>query len=335
MSYILNGAQTTVNVHLNSKDASYFNSLSNTQNSLPTSNFTYMLQNAISTNDPNNSILVKVESAEIPYSFYNVSSSLRNNKFDFQESGYSVQEIIIPEQNHTINTLISSISNSLNSASSANATYSLSYNQYTNKITFLSSISTDFTFDFSNNPNTGSILGFLPYEYTSEDTSLVSESVVNLNTVPFILIDSSFGAQGAQVSHINGNASILAKVPTNSPFNNEIFYKDSNNSGTNSLILRRDRIDKIELTLRDPYFNVIDLNSKNWSITLSFSFIDINNQSGIVNQQGQILNQINQTTRESLGEKNIELRKEQARVARESELKRENMLELINSGVKF
>lgn len=336
MAYQLSVDQSSIQLHLNSKDANYY--VGQTLNGVPsTADFVFLMDQYIAC-DPDVELTMSVEQCEVPFSFYNVSHAIHNNKFHFNETGHSQVMLTLSEGNYDADNLATDLSSMMTSNSSVAATYTVTYNERTNKLTFTSSVATVFKLEFVNHIHTGSLLGFLPSEYTSENNIIISETVVNVNSIPFIFVDSSFGNQGAITSVTNCSASILTKIQNNEPWNGMIFFANQNSSGT-AMILRRKRISSVRLTLRDPYFNIIDLNGKNWSITLTFNFIDPYASSNVPtnyigSRQDENGNQqfMKPLTLESINPKLLEWQRAQAKVYRKMELKKEKIAKMIASG---
>ncbi len=336
MAYQLSADQSSIQLHLNSKDANYY--VGQTLNGIPqTGSFVFLMDQYIAC-DPDVEITISVEQCEIPFSFYNVSHAINNNKFHFQETGHSQVLLTLSEGNYDAENLATDLSSMMTTNSNIGATYTVTYSERTNKLTFTSSSATVFKLEFINHIHTGSLLGFLPAEYSSSSNSITSETVVNVNSIPFIFVDSSFGNQGAITSVTNSGASILTKIQNNEPWNSMIFFANQNSSGT-AMILRRKRISSIRLTLRDPYFNVVDLNGKNWSITLTFNFIDPyatsnvpTNYIGSTQDENGVKQFMRPLTIESLNPKLLEWQRSQAKQYRQIELKKEKIAKMIASG---
>ena len=52
---------------------------------------------------------IEVISAEIPLSFYNISSALQNNTFNYTKTPSGTISLIIPDGNYTVDSLMSTI----------------------------------------------------------------------------------------------------------------------------------------------------------------------------------------------------------------------------------
>ena len=316
MSYLLNGQRASKTVYLDSRDATYYTSISG--NDIETGSFVYQIPEPITLEDPTNSIVVSVTSAEVPYSWYNVNRSFNNDVFGFQEepSGNN-HKINISQKNHSATSLANEIAASLTSRSDSNSTYSVVYDVHFNKLIFTNDSSQEFGLHFDIHPFTGLLLGFTPVNHSSTSASLSSNKVLNVNSSPNIYIDSNFLASEASIlSSIDGMSGVLAKIQVDKEPNNMLFY---NNNDTNNIVLRTDRISTIKLSLKDVYNNIIDLNGKHWSITLKFSFINIYDQVGSTSQAIGGPDYLRPTIEESIGQNNLEYMKRQAQIVQNSD----------------
>lgn len=182
---------------------------------------------------------MKLTSAEIPITYYNISSALNNNVFGIVH--YNTMHIIkIPDGNYKIKALISAINRAIDEANLtniANHNITLSYDANTRKVTF-NNADTNFSVKIVFNVTQdcvvdtkdmkfklGYLLGFressydLPKKNGTDDGTFTSESFYNLSTPRYLylVIDefsngnpSSFVTmlQDSQVS----KSQILAKI---------------------------------------------------------------------------------------------------------------------------
>ena len=314
MSYILNGQRGSKTVYIDSRDASYYTSTSG--NTIETGSFVYEIPEPITLDDPSNSIVVSVTSAEVPYSWYNVNRSFNNDVFGFQEYNGTNHKINISQKNHSATSLANELAAALTSRSDSTSIYSVNYDAHYNKLIFTNDSLQEFALHFDIHPFTGLLLGFTPENHNSTSASLESNKVLNVNSTPNIYIDSNFLSSEASIlSSIDGMSGVLAKVQVDKEPNNMLFY---NNNNENNLVLRTDRINNVRLSLKDVYNNVIDLNGKHWSITLKFSFINIYDQVGSSQSQGG-QDFLRPTIEESIGQNNLEFMKRQAQIVQNSD----------------
>lgn len=97
-TYTLNTVDSSVNIHIYSADSDAVVGTGADSGLPSTSDFTIVLEDTIMA-DENINMLVSLESCSIPYSFYNVSEAIKNNKFHFKEGNNASVLITIPSQN--------------------------------------------------------------------------------------------------------------------------------------------------------------------------------------------------------------------------------------------
>ena len=317
MSYILNGQRASKTVYIDSRDASYYTSISG--NAIETGSFEYEIPEPITLDDPSNSIVVSVTSAEVPYSWYNVNRSFNNDVFGFQEHHGVNHKINISQKNHSAASLANELAAALTSRSDSSSVYHVNYDVHYNKLIFTNDSSQLFALHFDIHPFTGLLLGFTPENHYSTVSGtksyLESNKVLNVNSSPNIYIDSNFLSSEASIlSSIDGMGGVLAKIQVDKEPNNMLFY----NNHENNVVLRTDRINTVRLSLKDVYNNVLDLNGKYWSITLKFSFINIYDQVGSSQSQGG-QDFLRPTIEESIGQNNLEYMRKQAQIVQNSD----------------
>jgi len=289
-TYTLNTLDSSVNIHINSADSDAVIGTGVDSGLASTSDFTIVLEDTLMADD-NVNMMISLESCSIPYSFYNVSAAVRNNTFLLKEGNNASVLITIPSRNYDVDDIISVLPGLLTNASGIGATYTMTYDENTFKITFTSSSTTVFQLDFSStdavaNNQTGTLLGFFKTAYTSSGggTNTLTGHSINFNTVPYILIDSEFGTRGSIVTsalpdRTTFSTGVIGKIQVNENFGDIINFVPQGNRHT--LVLGRKRLHSLRITARDPNFNVIDLNGAFMSLTLTIDFIDFDLTQGI------------------------------------------------------
>lgn len=142
---------------------------------------------------------MKVISAEIPRSYYNISESLKNNTFivhaNNSENKISVV-ISISDGDYTNLTIESAINTAIIDAGITDLTYSVSgtnskfesKNSYGHTLIF-DNIVTGLSQNINSNSKLGWILGFRKLSYIIKNTTtLSSESFIDLNTIKYIFL---------------------------------------------------------------------------------------------------------------------------------------------------
>ena len=240
-------------IHLNSRNADTYNN-----NSISDCNY-YLPQ--IETR-ADHQINVSIQSANIPYSFYNINTSNNYLKYSFNNDQV-LRTLTIEPGNYTCYSLLDYLSANLYNIVVA-------YNAITNKYTFTGT--SDFKFYYQSfifSP-CFTILGFSMYDQLSVNKVLTSNICSNLSTVRCICINSNLSSDNFAKSNANDKR-ILVSIPVNvSPFS-IIIYQNLTNFKTN---LFSNTLSFINLKLVDQDGMIIDLNGCHWSCVLQ---IDIDN----------------------------------------------------------
>jgi hypothetical protein len=144
---------------------------------------------------------IEVISAEIPLSFYNISTALQNNIFSYTKSpGAVAVNITIPSGNYTVDTLMSTL-NGLQSD------FTISYSDVFNKF-LITIIAPVVAVNFVYNPSdyTQQLFGIIANR--SITSSSFFDGVVNLASVHSVLIRSSLNS-GNSASTSQSNNDII------------------------------------------------------------------------------------------------------------------------------
>ena len=231
--------------------------------------FTYTFPESI-----NNVVSIQIKSVEMPYTWYNISASQKNNAFTITYSTNTVT-ITIPDGNYSINTLISSINTQLSSLPN-NFSISLIPNTYTVQIT--SDVDFDLNFASAGPVSLGWLLGFRDSIYTGLDT-YTSESthLSSKNNYFFIDVDDfhnnhitdaviSIIRNQSTPSYIGNNIMARIPVPESASFNTLII-----NTLSDCILKKRDyfgpvKLEKMNLRILNRFGEVIDLNKNDYSI---------------------------------------------------------------------
>jgi hypothetical protein len=246
----------------------------------------------------NNVKSIMVCNAEVPISYYNVSSNLGNNSFGvYDVTGGSSGSVVVSNGNYTSSTLVTEINSKLTALS--NNFDDLSFNVYNNFV--ISSVKSDSTvatsgidvnfavnssneFDKYNfKAKLGWLLGFRDTSYNMTSTTRTAEALPDLNGPRYLYLvvdeftkgnQSSFLAINTR-SQIQGN--ILARITMNKTtfgFGNIL---PANNFNGYLLTDRRSyngRVDlqKLKIQLTDEYGTPVDLNGSGFSFCLEVEY---------------------------------------------------------------
>ena len=215
---------------------------------------------------------VTVLNAQIPCSFYVISSL--NNKLVISGPGITTTTILINYGNYNANTLITEL---ISKFGAGGITMGISINKSNGILTFTSN-------------------GFINYYFTSASTMLevlgTTSSVISTSTeytcsypldllgVKKLLIKSERLSVHSVSSVDYSSSNILVTIPVDvSPFS-MISYNSQSETNKNLLTLRN--INQIDINIYDENNNYIDFNNLDWAITLVISSeINFNELSNI------------------------------------------------------
>jgi len=249
-------------LHIRSKDATQLVSGFNTD-------FNVNLVNPININQ-NQEIHISMMSAEIPYSFYNISSNLNNNiiKYDTTET------LIFTNQDYSI----LDVRDFFNNNTDFSAIFTCSYNTLKNKLSFLNKTGATHTIDL-NNSTINKVIGF--DETTSQRTitagsTLESDYVCNLATIHSIFVKSSM-ATGNVISTRIGNSTTLQKISVDVNSNGIIYLNQSDFRQIS--VSQSNIIDSITFRITDQNDNLLQLNNVNFELSFLFEVFPRYNQN--------------------------------------------------------
>lgn len=207
-------------------------------------------------------IYVSVQTAQIPYSFYNCDDY--DNLLVLNTSGNDYN-IIIPEGNYNVNTLATQLIASILSATGL--TFTITFNSLTNTYSF----STSQNFTFKKESTCFELLGFENgNDYSSTLNTLLSTNSVNFFTIKNVLVEVSNLITDNVTTGDDNNASILASIPIASSQGSIISY--SNIFNIKNRINSIKNFTSLHVRLLDDDLIPIDFNGVNWSITLQVEF---------------------------------------------------------------
>jgi hypothetical protein len=239
------GDTETLQIHLNSKEAMYFNgSISDCEWVLPLIEVPHQHQ-----------ILISVQHAVIPYSFYNIDKY--NDTLNYIVNGLSYT-LTITHGNYNPYSLINFLQTNISNLT-------IAYSVITNKFTFTHSLY-DFTF-----LGTSTCLSLLGFTTTTSSVNKVVASIncINLQSHMCICLSTNI-----PTGHINNNNkfenNILCSIPIDgNPFS-MITYTNYANTRSN---LYKNNISTLQVRLLDQNNNLLDLNGCHWSITIQLDVI--------------------------------------------------------------
>ena len=256
----------------------------------------------------------KVIQAEVPFTYYVFTTT--NGTFVLEEdAGGGTQNIVITPGNYTISQMLTELKTQLELASVAagnSFTYTITFNDQTQKITYVSSDATGFSFTFGGSHDGGTTnprlyIGFPWGDTDSVTDTLVSPNVVLLSGPNYLYINSQkHGAQTnviltKSISDLNFNTGNrgpqIARVPISVAPGEIITYRDPNpeywfNIGGTTVINEMDIYLSLgtNFTLGQP----LDLNGLPFSLTLGVLTLKSTNDQilGASNANGRVTQRI-------------------------------------------
>jgi hypothetical protein len=244
---------STRQVYLNSKYASYRN------NGDKRSNVIFYFEEAI-TVPPYVDIECAIESVIMPISFYIINST--NNTLRVLNNNNLLTLYTIPPGNYQANTL-------KNTLSTIMTDYTVTYNSLTNKYTFISNNSTNFT--FRNDSSSLNILGFSSKSHVSTMGQLTSDKVVDLSGNNQLMIEfSNFGTRNLD-SRVGTRTPIFLSLPVSVNNGDILTWENTNNYKT---FITNKHLQYYQIRILDEDYNEVDFNDKNWAIVLTLRFIE-------------------------------------------------------------
>jgi len=274
-----------IEVVLNSKNGTDLNNLDGHK--------IYLLEQEISSRKDER-LLLFLKKVFLPFSFYTLSSSQKNNILDITEtnsSGSITYFITIPDGNYNINDLIITIKSLLEATTQKNFKYTITYNKSTGKVSFkiLSGTSpTNATLLFSSGGNSKfsvrNILGFNETDVSfTTSSSTTSQKIVDMaDGLDSIHIKSNL--VGSNIRSTNAEGGELLLVPVDlEPFS--IIYFDEGGLPFKHL-LSQENIKRIEIKMTDANDNIIDFNQIPYTLILQVEFVfNPSNKVNINNRQ--------------------------------------------------
>ena len=296
MSYVLPGnAMTSKILYIDSRDASTY--LAHNSKGQPlNSYFQYVLKENIEI-PGNQRALISLNSATIPYSFYNIREGI-NDVLDVMITNFSnfktsIGSLTIPAGNYTAYTLIPIITTFINSLQKANATDKIEF-------TFGMTYDTDIQkYIYAFNTKGLSVgdkliltlrfldkdlisphieLGFnaIDVDIGSELTDAIatkeSDNVVDINgSIHGVYVRTNLVSDGTLDSQNGTFSNILARMPINVQSGGIIFSTPNNATHKSKVDLRSISILTIRLT--DERNRLLDLNGLHFQVAIAIDFI--------------------------------------------------------------
>ena len=242
----------TVCIFLNSQTAnSYVNNY--------TSECFFVLNNIII--PKRSKISVSVQTASIPYSFFNCDDF--NNLLCYIENGIT-HNVYIPQGNYNVLTLITALKTLMG------VNFNIVYAILDNSLTFTNAL---YSFQLLSTSKCFELLGFKNNKtYVSVGNSLKSVYCINLFTIRNIYVSSNNFILNNVNNSTPNNSSILCSIPIQSSSGSIITYQNLFN--VKNEVHNATNLTLLHIKLTDQDGDILDLNGCHFSLTLQ---IDISN----------------------------------------------------------
>ena len=289
----------SVVIHLDSRFASSYLQKVTDSSGDPrdlTTNYTYNLKEALEKND-SMVCLISLQSATIPYSFYNLRTDINDtltirvvyggttydNDITLTQGNYNVSNLLT-ELVNKVNTLQYDGAHTISNRATITKGTQFDYDRKLMKFTFyytttdadLTQISFIFT---SSQNNAGNMLGFYDdgtiYTLTRNGTStnnLKSSKVIDLNDqIHGLYVRQNLVSKGTLDNATGIFSNILSRIPITTNAGGVIFF--SPNDGTHKSMVDLKSIQSIGLKLTDDTNRALDLNGGHWQVSLQIDYV--------------------------------------------------------------
>lgn len=207
-------------------------------------------------------IYVSVQTAQIPYSFFNCDDYDNLLVLNTASIDYN---IVIPQGNYNVTTLATALASAI--LSTTGLTMTITFNSITNTYSF----ATTQNFIFKKESTCFELLGFTNgFDYSSTLNTLLSNQSVNFFTIKNVLIEVSNLITDNLTTGNDSNASILASIPITSSQGSIISY--SNIFGIKNRINSIKNFTSLHIRLLDDDLVPIDFNGCEWTLTLQIEY---------------------------------------------------------------
>ena len=239
-------------LHIRSKDAEATGELN--------SHLLVDLKEPITIDSRNEELHMIIETGEIPYSFYNVSSNIDNDRILLNGS----TTYTITNQNYDAVTLASTLT------ADDEFPFSVTYNKYTMKYTFTNQAVSTQTINWSGS-YANRLLGFptgddSPDSVVASGASITSTNVIDLASIHSLFIKSNTSASMV-FSTRSGFSQIIQKISIDQNSGYIIYLNQNDNRQTTVLY---NSVDFLDLKITDQNNNLINFNGINYELSINF-----------------------------------------------------------------
>lgn len=219
------------------------------------------LSNGLQAQDEDHSLNLSVASANIPWSFYTFSKDPLNNTQLYMDSTLTVD---LANGNYNIYELITALN------AIGGFPYTVSYGATSGLITLTNSDATGHTINFSHadSQNLAKVLGFPAVDQTvASGGSITGTCIANVRTIDGIYVYSDLATSNVFTTEKGGNVSILCKIPMDNSNPWQVIEYNPYQSAPFSTELVTKNLTSFQVSLRDQYGRLIQMNGTDWAMT--------------------------------------------------------------------
>jgi len=236
------------------------------------------------TPQPDEALVVSINSAEIPVSFFPVSTNNKTLKF-FESTDatagnlVATNDVVLTEGNYTGAELAFELARAINASNGRND-YTVAFSGATTKLTITQPTDISFRFDFTvaSSGSAWRLLGFNRALKTGTDNggnhTLVSDNAINIGGDSAVFIRCPLSNINTYESRHGGTSDILAKIPISVQYNEIQHYEPIANM-FKSQLPRGQPLNDLTIRLTDSDNNLINMNGLDWEFSLVVETINV------------------------------------------------------------
>ncbi len=228
-------------------------------------------------------LVVSINSAEIPYSYFPVNANNKTLKF-FESSDATAgnlsakNDVVLTAGEYNGGELATELQRAIRASNGRND-YTVAFDPATTKLTITQPTNIAFRFDFTTSAKYAyTLLGFERAIKTATDNggnhTLVSDTAINIAGDNAIYIRSPLSNINTYESRHGGVSDILAKIPIKVNYN-EIIYYEPLVYQFKSQLPAGQSLNDLTIRLTNKYNELIDLNGLDWEFSLTVSIVNV------------------------------------------------------------
>ena len=198
---------------------------------------------------------LKLDTCEIPHTFYNVSKNVFNDQIFLDGSFVN----LIPEGNYSVYDMIDYLTGI------SSFPYSCTYDEISSKITLTNTDSTTHVINFTD--GLAKLLGFNFEDRTiNADATLTSFNTINFQSIHSLFVHSSLSSSNVISTVNNSYENIIGKIPVNRTAYQILSYDPSYSNF--DILLDNKNISTFDISIKDQNSNLVQFNGVNFEISL-------------------------------------------------------------------